>query len=250
MYSSPTIVDVDHDGKLEIIVGTSVGFVYVLNSQGSVLPGWPVQMGEVQAQVAVADVDGDSYLELAAVDTRGNVALFDREGKLRWDIHVRSPIAQPVTFGDIDGDGRLEAVFGAASGEVYALDALTGACLMLAVSLAPPRVRCTPHRCAHLPACCAYPWVKCMPHTQLRVCGGPLLVTRGLRLQARLWTASPSRHQARSWRRSPSHASWTAQRSSSLFLALMASSMSSMASPFVPVLCCPFYPDEYRLQPC
>lgn len=31
MFSSPTVVDLDADGKMEIIVGTSVGFVYVLD---------------------------------------------------------------------------------------------------------------------------------------------------------------------------------------------------------------------------
>lgn len=31
-------------------MGTSVGLVYALSHNGSVLPGWPVQMGEVQAR--------------------------------------------------------------------------------------------------------------------------------------------------------------------------------------------------------
>jgi hypothetical protein len=43
-------VDVDRDGKLEVILGTSVGYVYVLDSRGNPLPNWPLQMGEVQAQ--------------------------------------------------------------------------------------------------------------------------------------------------------------------------------------------------------
>ena len=47
-YSTPTLVDLDHDGKLEILIGTSVGLVYALDHTGKVLQGWPVQMGEVQ----------------------------------------------------------------------------------------------------------------------------------------------------------------------------------------------------------
>jgi hypothetical protein len=35
MFSSPTLVDLDADGKMEIIVGTSVGFVYVLDHKVS-----------------------------------------------------------------------------------------------------------------------------------------------------------------------------------------------------------------------
>ena len=35
IFSPPTLVDVNHDGKLEIIVGTSVGFVYILDHKVS-----------------------------------------------------------------------------------------------------------------------------------------------------------------------------------------------------------------------
>jgi hypothetical protein len=35
MFSSPTLVDLDVDGKMEIIVGTSVGFVYALDHKVS-----------------------------------------------------------------------------------------------------------------------------------------------------------------------------------------------------------------------
>jgi hypothetical protein len=35
MFSSPTLADIDADGQMEVVVGTSVGFVYVLNSRVS-----------------------------------------------------------------------------------------------------------------------------------------------------------------------------------------------------------------------
>jgi hypothetical protein len=33
MFSSPTLADIDADGHMEVVVGTSVGFVYVLDSK-------------------------------------------------------------------------------------------------------------------------------------------------------------------------------------------------------------------------
>ena len=38
------------------------GYVYVLDSEGAAREGWPVQMGDVQAQVAVADIDSDGRM--------------------------------------------------------------------------------------------------------------------------------------------------------------------------------------------
>eukprot|EP00892_Ulva_mutabilis_P001015 jgi/Ulvmu1/10914/UM007_0091.1 len=126
VYSAPTLADLNHDGKLEVIAATSVGFIYVLDSAGKLVPGWPVQMGEVQTQVAVADADGDGWLELYAADLRGSIAAFDCNGTLLWDVHMRTPVTQAPAFGDVNGDGRLDAVFGSAAGEVFALDAATG----------------------------------------------------------------------------------------------------------------------------
>ena len=89
--------------------------------------GWPKQMGEIQGQVAVADVDGDGEPELVAADTRGSVAAFRFSGEEAWETHLASLIAQGVTIGDVDGDGRMEVVVGTSSGAVHVLRGDTGA---------------------------------------------------------------------------------------------------------------------------
>jgi outer membrane protein assembly factor BamB len=126
IYSAPTLVDLDRDGHMEIVVGTSVGFLYVLRSDGSTMRGWPVQMGEIQGQVAAADLDGDGYSELIAADTRGSVAAFRRDGTELWERHLASLVAQGVTIGDIDGDGELEIAVGTSSGAIHVLKGATG----------------------------------------------------------------------------------------------------------------------------
>jgi len=40
MIASPTIADVDNNGVMDIVVGTSVGFVYVISGHGMLLPTW------------------------------------------------------------------------------------------------------------------------------------------------------------------------------------------------------------------
>eukprot|EP00898_Chlorokybus_atmophyticus_P003628 jgi/Chlat1/4266/Chrsp29S04370 len=121
IYSAPTVADLDGDGLYEIIVGTSVGFIYVLNSDGKPRENFPIQMGEIQGQVAVADINDDGYLEIVACDILGNVAAFNWRGQEIWERHVGSLIAQGATFGDVNGDGEVEVVFGTSSGHIYVL---------------------------------------------------------------------------------------------------------------------------------
>ena len=126
IYSSPTLVDLDRDGKMEIVVGTSVGFLYVLRADGTTMRGFPMQMGEIQGQVAAVDLDGDGYPELIAADTRGSVAAFRRDGSELWERHLASLIAQGASVGDVDGDGSLEVVVGTSSGAIHVLRGATG----------------------------------------------------------------------------------------------------------------------------
>ncbi len=70
------------------------GFVYVMDCEGRSLVGWPLQMGEVQAQPAVGDINGDGVLEVVAVDSRGNVAALSPAGTELWERHLKSSITQ------------------------------------------------------------------------------------------------------------------------------------------------------------
>ena len=125
--ASPALADVNGDGKLEVVIGTSMGFLYVLDPvTGDSLEGWPIQMGDIQGHVAVADIDQDGKVEIVAADTRGSIAAFRGDGTEVWEKHIGSAFVAGAMFGDADGDGQLDVAFATLDGRVYLADAATG----------------------------------------------------------------------------------------------------------------------------
>ncbi|GAB4301091.1 MAG: hypothetical protein Kow0068_24160 [Marinilabiliales bacterium] len=70
-YSSPVIADIDLDGDMEIIfcAHDPQGYVFVLNNDGSLYPGFPQVMDNwIYATPMIADINGDNYPEIIAAD--------------------------------------------------------------------------------------------------------------------------------------------------------------------------------------
>ncbi|CAN6471441.1 unnamed protein product [Victoria cruziana] len=94
MYSSPSVVDLDGDGNLDILVGTSYGYFYVIDHKGKVREKFPLQMAEIQGAVVAADINDDGKVELVTTDTHGNVAAWSAKGVELWEVHLKSLIPQ------------------------------------------------------------------------------------------------------------------------------------------------------------
>lgn len=140
VYSSPLIVDIDKDGKKEVIYGGWDQYVWVLDgATGTPKSGWPRPvLDTVWSSPTTADLDGDGWQEIpigaditenanAGTKTGGIFHVFNRNGdqitpgfdgiignsaygiKGKWEEEVLW--SSPVTA-DFDKDGRPEIAYG------------------------------------------------------------------------------------------------------------------------------------------
>ncbi|KAK8561693.1 hypothetical protein V6N13_149148 [Hibiscus sabdariffa] len=126
IYSSPNVVDLDGDGNLDILVGTSFGLFYVIDHRGKIRKKFPLEMAEIQSAVTAADINDDGKIELVTTDTRGNIAAWTAQGEEIWEVHVKSLVPQGPAVGDVNGDGHTDLVIPTLSGNIYVLSGKDG----------------------------------------------------------------------------------------------------------------------------
>ena len=96
-FASPTVVDINADGKLDILSADSTGCVWGFDRTGALLPSFPWKTGgvcdnapRINSSLAVGDIDGDGTLEVVAgargsditSGKRGKVFVWKRDGTL------------------------------------------------------------------------------------------------------------------------------------------------------------------------
>jgi hypothetical protein len=114
-FASPSLVDLNGDGRLEIVAPFYSTFVFDAN--GRLLGKGTATKGRVYAPGVVADLDGDKTPEIVVGGNEGTVAAYDLvAGRLqvKWQPSTCSggqcPEARGMAAADLDGDGKIEVV--------------------------------------------------------------------------------------------------------------------------------------------
>lgn len=112
---TPIVVDIDHDGRLEIVT-SNTSYLYIIDDDGSLMPGYPLAFPNF-SRPSVADFDNDGEYEIILYSRRTyEIQCLDRFGNLEpgWpqdipeDTWVSANIAGSV--GDLDNDGYQEII--------------------------------------------------------------------------------------------------------------------------------------------
>jgi hypothetical protein len=117
-FSSPGLLDLDGDGKKEIVAPFYSLFVF--DSAGNFLSAikeGAYTKGRIYAPAVVADLEGDGVMDIVTAGNEGTVAAYEWKNraltiKAGWPASTtsggQSPEARGMAAGDLDGDGRIE----------------------------------------------------------------------------------------------------------------------------------------------
>lgn len=116
------VVDLDGDGKQEIIYVAADSMLHVVKSDGTTQPGFPVKFGhKAEASPAVGDLDGDGYLEIVVGSWDRNVYVVQHDGSSEAIYQASNIILAPPALYDLDNDGDLEIVVLSYSKQIIAM---------------------------------------------------------------------------------------------------------------------------------
>ena len=116
--SPPTLADINNDGVLDVVVGSSSGRLYALNLVNkTVIAGFPVTTpGAITLPPSVGDINGDGQTDIVVVAAQRNITAYSRTGGsplTGWPRQFASgsSLTQPILV-PVAGNTGLAVAFG------------------------------------------------------------------------------------------------------------------------------------------
>ena len=126
--SSPSVEDIDNDGRLEIVFGSDDHYLYAVTCTGHLL--WKFKTGDcIVSSPAICDIDNDGKPEIVFGSDDGHVYALNGDGSLLWKYFTGGKVDSSPLIYDIDDDRKMEIFVGSHSSMVYGLNGEDGSLL-------------------------------------------------------------------------------------------------------------------------
>ncbi|MDD5089829.1 MAG: VCBS repeat-containing protein [Candidatus Wallbacteria bacterium] len=121
--STPSAVDLNGDGKKELLVPTVGGKVWLFDSNGTGLrqDNWPAQLPDEFGAPPVA-IETDGQFSIGVLGMKGKFFVLDEKGRKISEYDTGTLNGSMLSSGDYNTDGMLDFAFGTPAGRVYQFD--------------------------------------------------------------------------------------------------------------------------------
>jgi hypothetical protein len=111
VMTCPAVADIDGDGAFEVVAGTFTGVLCVLEADGAVASGWPVDLGgakRMNAGICLEDIDGDGVRDISVGTWGGTVEAFHGDGSVvtGWPVELPDAVKGGIVTTVVQGLGQ------------------------------------------------------------------------------------------------------------------------------------------------
>ncbi len=130
---TPVIADIEGDGRMEVLALGNTSHACCLNGNNGTVKWYRSFSGTFMSSPAVADAEGDGILDIFIADYNGMLCVNGSDGTVKWTRRFADSkysyggmMDSSPALADIDGDGRLEVMFGSSDRMMHSVNAEDG----------------------------------------------------------------------------------------------------------------------------